>query len=78
MIQELSDACATFCPTVASDGDVSYHSWVAVALFLASEIMSFMDVEANGIIQAVVGMLKLKKYSYILHLMYMIHCLKVR
>jgi len=59
MIQELSDACATFCPTVASDGDVSYHSWIAVTLFVASEIMSFMDVEPNGVLQACMGMLKL-------------------
>ena len=61
---DIVDACSNFCPVEVVDGDdITFHSWVAVALVLASEIMSFMDVEANGIIQAVVGMLKLKKYS---------------
>ena len=61
---DIVDACSSFCPVEVVDGDdIAFHSWVAVALFLASEVMSFMDVEPNGIIQAVVGMLKLKKYS---------------
>ena len=58
---DIVDACSNFCPVEVVDGDeIAFHSWLAVALFLASEIMAFMDVEPNGILQAVVGIFKLK------------------
>ena len=48
------EACSTFCPVEAVDGDdLIVTSWIAVALFVASEALSLMKVEPNGLLQLV-------------------------
>ena len=38
------------------------YSWIGVALFLVSELLTYVDVQANGVIQVVVaGILKVAK-----------------
>ena len=56
---DIVDACGKFCPVqVANGGEIEFSSWVAVGLFLMSEAMAFMDVEPNGILQAITGLLR--------------------
>ena len=55
---DLSQACALLCPTVNSDidgddGHLTAFSWVGVVLlFIISELLSYVDVEPNGVLQA--------------------------
>ena len=55
----LIEACSTFCPVKAVDSDdLVVTSWIAVGLFVASEVLSLMDVEPNGLIQLVKSLFK--------------------
>ena len=55
----LIEACSTFCPVEGVDSDdLVVTSWVAVALFVASEVLSLMDVEPNGLLQLVRSLFK--------------------
>ena len=53
------EACNTFCPVKAVDSDdLVVTSWIAVGLFVASEVLSLMDVEPNGLIQLAKSLFK--------------------
>ena len=57
---DIVELCANFCPVQASNGggEVEFSSWIAVLLFVASEAMAYLDVEPNGLLQAVTGLLR--------------------
>ena len=38
--------------------DIEMYNWVGIAMFVVSEILSYMDVEANGVLQAIIGLFK--------------------
>ena len=53
------EACGTFCPVKAEDSDdLIVTSWIAVALFVASEALSLMKVEPNGLLQLISSLFK--------------------
>ena len=59
---DLSQACQLICSTTNSgDDDMAAYSWIGVALFLVSELLTYVDVQPNGIIQVVAGILKVAK-----------------
>ena len=53
------EACSTFCPVKAVDGDeLVITSWIAVGLFIASEVLSILDIEPNGLLQLAKSLFK--------------------
>ena len=57
---DIDEVCSNFCPVEAAGngGEIEYSSWIAVGLFVFSEAMAYMDVEPNGLLQAVTGLLR--------------------
>jgi hypothetical protein len=56
----LSQACQLLCPTINRGGgdDMVAYSWVGVTLFLVSELLTYVDIQPNGIIQSAIHMLR--------------------
>ena len=56
---DIDEVCSNFCPVEAANGgEIGFSSWVAVGLFVMSEAMAYMDVEPNGLLQAVTALLR--------------------
>jgi len=53
---ELSEACGILCPGVNNNDDcvgtLDAYSYLGVTLFILSEIVGYLDVEANGVVHA--------------------------
>ena len=53
---DLSQACALLCPNVNNNdacfGTLDAYSYLGVTLFILSEIVGYLDVEANGVVHA--------------------------
>ena len=53
---DLSQACGLLCPGVSNNedciGTLDAYSYLGVTLFILSEIVGYLDVEANGVVHA--------------------------